>query len=42
MADPVKLPRRSRGPKPQFFSDPAIDHLMAMIIALTGELSVAI
>jgi len=42
MAAPVKLPRRSKGPKPQFFHDPAMDHMMAMIIALTGELSVAI
>jgi hypothetical protein len=42
MADTVKLPRRSRGPKPQFFHDPAMDHMMAMIIALTGELAVAI
>jgi len=42
MADPVRLPRRSRGPKPQFFHDPATDHMMAMIIALTGELAVAI
>lgn len=42
MAAPVTLPRRSKGPKPQFFRDPALDHLMAMVIALTGELSVAI
>lgn len=42
MAAPVTLPRRSKGPKPQFFRDPALDHLMAMVIALTTELSVAI
>lgn len=42
MAAPVTLPRRSKGPKPQFFRDPALDHLLAMVIALTGELSVAI
>ncbi|MBM3504207.1 MAG: hypothetical protein FJX65_10065 [Alphaproteobacteria bacterium] len=42
MAQDVRLPRRSKGPKPQFFRDPAMDHMMAMIIALTGELSVAI
>ena len=42
MAAPVTLPRRSKGPKPQFFRDPALDHLLAMVVALTGELSVAI
>jgi hypothetical protein len=42
MAAPVTLPRRSKGPKPQFFRDPALDHLLAMVVALTAELSVAI
>ncbi len=42
MPPEIKLPRRARGPKPQFFRDPAMDHMMAMIIALTGELSVAL
>ena len=42
MPPQIRLPRRARGPKPQFFRDPALDHMMAMIIALTGELSVAL
>ncbi|MSO65872.1 MAG: hypothetical protein EXQ85_08780 [Alphaproteobacteria bacterium] len=43
MAPPtITLPRRAKGPKPQFFRDPVMDHLMAMVIALTAELSVTI
>jgi len=37
----VSLPRRAKGPKRPIFADPVTEHLMAMVVALTGELSVA-
>jgi len=37
----VKLPSTSKGIRPQFYDDPAIDQLFAIVTALTGELSVA-
>lgn len=40
MADTAKLQKHAKGPRPQFFSDPAIDKLMAMVMALAGEVSV--
>ncbi|HLG87210.1 MAG TPA: hypothetical protein VKZ79_08440 [Alphaproteobacteria bacterium] len=40
MSDKVELPRRSKGKRPTFFDDPAVDHLMTMILELSTELSV--
>jgi hypothetical protein len=41
MAEPqIKLPRHSKGKRPYFFDDPAIDQLMTFIIELTAEVSV--
>jgi hypothetical protein len=36
----IKLPRTAKGKKPQYFSDPTIDKLLSMVLALMGELSV--
>ena len=38
---PVRLQRYPRGDKPQYFSDPATDKLLRMMLELTQELSVA-
>ena len=38
---PVTLPRLSKGTRPEFYDDPAIDQLFAIVTALTAELSVA-
>lgn len=37
----IELSRFSKGKRPHFFSDPGMDHLLAMILELTTELSVA-
>ncbi len=37
---PVKLPRVSKGKRPQYFQDPAIDQMMTFIIELSAEVSV--
>jgi hypothetical protein len=37
---PVSLPRFAKGRRPQFYEDPAIDQLFAIVTALTGEISV--
>jgi hypothetical protein len=37
---PVALPRIAKGRRPQFYEDPAVDQLFAMVTALTGEISV--
>jgi hypothetical protein len=34
------LPRIAKGHRPEFYDDPAIDQLFAIVTALTGELSV--
>lgn len=34
------LPLKARGERPYFFDEPAVDKLLAMLLALTGELSV--
>ncbi len=39
-ADRVKLPTLSKGRRPEFYEDPAIDQLFAIVTALTGEVSV--
>jgi hypothetical protein len=38
---PAPLARAAKGRKPQYFSDPATDTLLSMVLALTQELSVA-
>ena len=40
MTEPVTLQKHAKGSRPQFFSDPAIDKLLAMVMALAGEVSV--
>lgn len=37
----VKLQRTAKGKRPQYFSDPAIDKLLNIVMAMMGELSVA-
>lgn len=39
-AAPPKALRTAKGKKPQYFSDPAIDKLLSIVISLAGELSV--
>jgi len=36
----VRLPRIAKGRRPEFYEDPAIDQLFAIVTALTGEISV--
>jgi hypothetical protein len=38
---PAPLARVAKGRKPQYFTDPATDTLLSMVLALTQELSVA-
>ena len=40
MTEPVTLQKHAKGSRPQFFSDPAVDKLLAMVMALAGEVSV--
>lgn len=40
IAPAIKLPRRAKGKRPQFFNDPAIDQMMTFIIELATEVSV--
>ena len=35
-----RIARTAKGRKPQYFSDPAIDKLLAIVMTLAGELSV--
>ncbi len=37
----LRLPRAAKGRRAQFYDDPAIDQLMAIVAALTAEVSVA-
>lgn len=37
----VRLPSHSKGKRPEFYDDPAIDQLFAIVTALTAEISVA-
>jgi len=39
-ANAIKLRRKAKGKRPSYFSDPDVDRLLSMIMALTGELSV--
>ena len=36
----VQLPRKAKGQRPTYFSDPAVDKLLSMTMALAGEVSV--
>ncbi len=36
----MSLPRIAKGRRPEFYEDPAIDQLFAIVTALTGEISV--
>ncbi len=36
----VRLPRETRGKRPNFFEDPALDQMMTFIIELTTEVAV--
>ena len=38
--DPALFPRTAQGRRPYFFDDPNVDKLLAMIMALAGEVSV--
>ena len=38
----VRLPRDPKGRRAQFYDDPAIDQLWAIVLALTAEVSVAL
>ncbi len=40
-AGAIRLPRNPKGRRAQFYDDPAIDQLMAIVTALTAEVSVA-
>ncbi|MDH3511640.1 MAG: hypothetical protein OER85_12380 [Gammaproteobacteria bacterium] len=37
---PIKLLRTAKGKRPQFFSDPDVDRLLAIIVPLIGEVAV--
>jgi hypothetical protein len=39
-APAIKLPRRAKGKRPQFFDDPAIDQIMTFLLELATEVSV--
>ena len=46
MTDPtvneqLELQRKAKGKRPHYFSNPDVDKLLSMIMALTGELAVA-
>ncbi len=40
MLDKIQTPRHAQGRRPQYFDEAPLDQLHAMIIALTGEVSV--
>ena len=41
MSEPrPRIARTAKGKKPQYFSDPAIDKLLSIVLSLAGELSV--
>jgi len=39
-ADQVRLPRETKGKRPRFFDDPAIDQMMTFMLELTTEVAV--
>lgn len=40
MTDELELPRHTRGKRPHFFDDPAVDQLMSVVLAMSAEISV--
>jgi hypothetical protein len=40
MNDELELPRHTRGKRPHFFDDPAVDQLMSVVLAMAAEVSV--
>lgn len=40
-ADQLELQRKAKGKRPYYFSNPDVDKLLSMIMALTGELAIA-
>jgi hypothetical protein len=40
MTNQIKLQKHAKGPRPYFFDDPSVDKLLAMLLALCGEVSV--
>ena len=40
MSEQTKLKRTAKGERPYFFNDPCVDKLLAMLMALAGEVSV--
>lgn len=36
----VRLPRKPKGERPQYFADPAVDKLISIILSLAGEVAV--
>ena len=40
-ADKLELQRKAKGKRPYYFSNPDVDKLLSMIMALTGELAIA-
>lgn len=39
--DQLELQRKAKGTRPYYFSNPDVDKLLSMIMALTGELAIA-
>ena len=39
--DQLELQRKAKGKRPHYFSNPDVDKLLSMIMALTGELAIA-
>ena len=39
--DQLELQRKAKGKRPYYFSNPDVDKLLSMIMALTGELAIA-
>ncbi len=40
MSETIRLQKHAKGMRPQFFSDPAMDKLLSMVMALAGEVAV--
>ena len=36
----IHLQRKARGERPRYFADPAVDKVLSMVMALTGEVAV--
>jgi hypothetical protein len=40
MSEPIELQKKSRGQRPEYFADPAIDKVLSITMALAGETAV--